>query len=279
MLCCSYRTETESAVQMKKKRTVEKELSSKKNPRKLIASSDTVQELGANVEPNNKIGQATTTSTFGTESFKLNENDKNSSSTNNSQGILENSENDAPDNKNSTNTSEVSKEQGTETIDEENVTRPSMETSTEAPTTLSHTSQPIIIIGNYSRTSYAYTTEKSPVSRVEAASPSTTPTLQATTSTDSVPHRRHTQAGSGTPGHHFTITYWFFYPYNHGKEVCTTTVWLLGRVAKPLYKGKCMGQNIVMGNHVGDWEHLSIYFEVLFAIFIQQSLVIKAEAK
>ena len=65
-----------------------------------------------------------------------------------------------------------------------------------------------------------------------------------------------------TRGHHFTVTYWFFYPYNRGKDVCTSKVWLFGRVAKPLFKGQCLGQNLVMGNHVGDWEHVSLFFEV-----------------
>ncbi|KAA0202548.1 hypothetical protein HAZT_HAZT008820, partial [Hyalella azteca] len=75
------------------------------------------------------------------------------------------------------------------------------------------------------------------------------------------PTRRHASLTTGTHGHHFTITYWFFYPYNHGKEICTTSMIFIGRVAKPLYKGKCHGETVVMGNHVGDWEHLSIYFE------------------
>jgi len=66
----------------------------------------------------------------------------------------------------------------------------------------------------------------------------------------------------GTRGHHFTVTYWSFFPYNRGKNVCTSNMWLVGRVAKPLFKGRCLGQNIVMGNHVGDWEHVSIFFEV-----------------
>ena len=65
-----------------------------------------------------------------------------------------------------------------------------------------------------------------------------------------------------TTGHDFTITYWFFFPYNRGKAVCTSNIWLLGRIAKPLFQGGCLGQNIVMGNHVGDWEHVSIFFQV-----------------
>ena len=76
------------------------------------------------------------------------------------------------------------------------------------------------------------------------------------------PSTEHILPFAGTRGHHFTITYWFFYPYNKGKRICTTNVWLFGRMAKPLFNGQCLGQNIDMGNHVGDWEHFSIFFEV-----------------
>lgn len=154
---------------------------------------------------------------------------------------------------------------GTEEIGTNSNKKPlqSTETSTTAASTMSQTSQPIIIIGNYSRTSYAYATYSPPVSTIQEVETST-PSAPAAEE-DSELRRRHTLTRTGTPGHHFTITYWFFYPFNHGKEVCTTTVWLLGRVAKPLFKGKCLGQKIVIGNHVGDWEHVSIYFEVRIA--------------
>lgn len=55
---------------------------------------------------------------------------------------------------------------------------------------------------------------------------------------------------------HFHVTYWFFYPYNEGKEVC-----FLGKVPAPLIFGSCFGRKKTMGNHVGDWEHMSLSFQ------------------
>ncbi|KAF2354551.1 hypothetical protein FHG87_014695 [Trinorchestia longiramus] len=131
---------------------------------------------------------------------------------------------------------------------------------------LTRTSQPIIIIGNYSRMSHVYATAVPAVLQASRQQNSTDATNKNSSNpTENRPpskaNRRHALSTTGTPGHHFTITYWLFYPYNHGKEVCTTNMIFIGRVAKPLYKGECLGETVVMGNHVGDWEHLSIYFE------------------
>lgn len=61
----------------------------------------------------------------------------------------------------------------------------------------------------------------------------------------------------------YTLTYWMFSPYNKGKEVCTVNLGaFLGRIFKPRLKGVCHGEEITMGNHVGDWEHVSIQFKV-----------------
>lgn len=61
----------------------------------------------------------------------------------------------------------------------------------------------------------------------------------------------------------FTVTYWMFYPYNNGKDICSTSYgYFLGRIFKPRVNGVCHGEEVTMGNHVGDWEHVSIQFKV-----------------
>lgn len=62
--------------------------------------------------------------------------------------------------------------------------------------------------------------------------------------------------------HRFTVTYWMFYPYSQGKQLCTSKFWFVGRVFKPRLRNKCYGDLITLNSHVGDWEHVSIYFEV-----------------
>lgn len=44
------------------------------------------------------------------------------------------------------------------------------------------------------------------------------------------------------------LTYWFFYPYNLGKTVC------LGASIG----GRCVGCKKEFGDHVGDWEHITV---------------------
>mmetsp|Transcript_10731 Transcript_10731/g.16121 ORF Transcript_10731/g.16121 Transcript_10731/m.16121 type:complete len:244 (-) Transcript_10731:350-1081(-) len=51
----------------------------------------------------------------------------------------------------------------------------------------------------------------------------------------------------------FQIVYFFFYPFNYGKEACFG-LWF-GR-----YLG-CLGMTGTFGNHVGDWEHFVIEFK------------------
>ncbi|XP_076268014.1 uncharacterized protein LOC143201042 isoform X2 [Rhynchophorus ferrugineus] len=53
----------------------------------------------------------------------------------------------------------------------------------------------------------------------------------------------------------FQVTYWMFYPYNEGKEIC-----FLGKVPAPLIFSKCFGHYRKLGNHIGDWEHVSYIF-------------------
>ncbi|KAJ8958291.1 hypothetical protein NQ318_017437 [Aromia moschata] len=54
---------------------------------------------------------------------------------------------------------------------------------------------------------------------------------------------------------YFYVSYWTFFPYNEGKEIC-----FLGRVPAPKIFSRCFGRLKTMGNHVGDWEHMSLSF-------------------
>lgn len=54
----------------------------------------------------------------------------------------------------------------------------------------------------------------------------------------------------------FHISYWTFYPYNEGKELC-----FLGKVPAPKIFNRCFGHTKTLGNHIGDWEHLSLSFK------------------
>jgi hypothetical protein len=54
----------------------------------------------------------------------------------------------------------------------------------------------------------------------------------------------------GQPTNITDIIYWMFYPYNNGKLVC------MGLVVE----GDCMGDYSRFGNHVGDWEHMTVRF-------------------
>lgn len=59
----------------------------------------------------------------------------------------------------------------------------------------------------------------------------------------------------------FHVTYWFFYPFNEGKNVCTVSLGFLGPVPIPKMFNKCLGEQQYVGSHVGDWEHMSLYFK------------------
>lgn len=61
---------------------------------------------------------------------------------------------------------------------------------------------------------------------------------------------------------HFHVTYWMFYPFSEGKTICVLDLGYLGSWPIPLIGGKCFGDFKQYGSHVGDWEHMSLYFKV-----------------
>lgn len=58
------------------------------------------------------------------------------------------------------------------------------------------------------------------------------------------------------------VTYWMFFPYNEGKPVCVLDLGPLGPWPLPLLWGSCLGTYRRFGAHVGDWEHVSLFFSV-----------------
>lgn len=62
-------------------------------------------------------------------------------------------------------------------------------------------------------------------------------------------------------GPHFHVTYWMFYPYSQGKQMCTLSLGPLGKLPIPLIFGMCLGTRTDFGSHVGDWEHMTLYFK------------------
>lgn len=64
-------------------------------------------------------------------------------------------------------------------------------------------------------------------------------------------------------GPHFHVTYWMFYPFSQGKSLCTFDMGRFGAWPIPKVNNYCLGNIKEFGNHVGDWEHMSLYFEVI----------------
>lgn len=72
----------------------------------------------------------------------------------------------------------------------------------------------------------------------------------------------------------FVVTYWFFYPFNEGKELCS--VKLGYSKALPVFNifKKCLGKTVKYGNHIGDWEHMSLEFRVSLNTFLMTYYVL-----
>lgn len=60
---------------------------------------------------------------------------------------------------------------------------------------------------------------------------------------------------------HFHVTYWMFYPYNQGKTMCTMNLGPFGHLPIPQILGMCLGTRKDFGSHVGDWEHMTLFFK------------------
>lgn len=68
---------------------------------------------------------------------------------------------------------------------------------------------------------------------------------------------------SYTEGTHvpsFHVTYWMFYPYSQGKNMCTVSLGPFGSIPFPAVYGYCLGRKKDIGSHIGDWEHMTLYF-------------------
>lgn len=63
-------------------------------------------------------------------------------------------------------------------------------------------------------------------------------------------------------GLNFHVTYWMFYPFSQGKSLCTFDMGRFGAWPIPKVNNYCLGNIKEFGSHVGDWEHISLYFEV-----------------
>jgi len=53
-----------------------------------------------------------------------------------------------------------------------------------------------------------------------------------------------------------------FYPFSQGKTICTLNLGPLGPIPIPLVPiiNFCLGTKKEFGSHVGDWEHMSLFF-------------------
>lgn len=56
-----------------------------------------------------------------------------------------------------------------------------------------------------------------------------------------------------------------FYPFSEGKTICTLDLGFFGSWPIPTVAGKCVGTLKEYGSHIGDWEHMSLYFKVNYS--------------
>jgi len=60
----------------------------------------------------------------------------------------------------------------------------------------------------------------------------------------------------------FHVSYWLFFPFSQGKPICTLDMGVLGPLPLPVFNNRCFGTLKEFGSHVGDWEHMSLMFNV-----------------
>lgn len=100
-----------------------------------------------------------------------------------------------------------------------------------------------------------------PINSTSTTTTSTISTTTAPTPTPTTPPSPPTSAAADrSPIPQFHVTYWMFYPYNQGKTICTLNLGPFGRLPIPQLFGKCLGTRRDFGSHVGDWEHMTLYF-------------------
>ncbi|XP_018398085.1 PREDICTED: uncharacterized protein LOC108776075 [Cyphomyrmex costatus] len=76
-----------------------------------------------------------------------------------------------------------------------------------------------------------------------------------------VPRFEKVREENGCQKVHFHVTYWMFYPFSEGKTICVLDLGFFGSWPIPTIAGMCIGTLKEYGSHIGDWEHMSLYFK------------------
>ncbi|KAL0114705.1 hypothetical protein PUN28_011780 [Cardiocondyla obscurior] len=76
-----------------------------------------------------------------------------------------------------------------------------------------------------------------------------------------VPRFEKVREENGCKKVHFHVTYWMFYPFSEGKTICVLDLGFFGTWPIPTIGGVCIGTLKEYGSHIGDWEHMSLYFK------------------